>query len=56
MADVYLGSHVDWGLFFKSFPERASFSAYLDRVRARPAYQEAKAIDNKLIEEMQTHG
>jgi glutathione S-transferase len=55
MADVYVGSHVDWGLLFKSFPERDSFTAYVERVRARPAYQEAKAIDGKLIEEMQAH-
>ena len=56
MADVYVGSHVEWGLIFKSFPERASFSAYLERVRARPACQEAKQIDNKLIADMQSHG
>jgi len=55
MADVYVGSHVEWGMMFKSFPERASFSAYVERMRARPAYQEAKAIDNKLIAEMQAH-
>ena len=27
--------------------------AYAERVRSRPAYQEAKAIDNALIAEMQ---
>jgi glutathione S-transferase len=53
MADVYVGSHVDWGLLFKSFPERPSFTAYVERVRARPAYREAKEIDNQLIAEMQ---
>jgi len=53
MADVYLGSQVDWGLLFKSFPERDSFTAYAERVRARPAYQQGKAIDNALIAEMQ---
>lgn len=52
MADVYVGSHVDWGVGFKSLPERPEFTAYLDRVRARPAYAEAKAIDMKLIAEM----
>jgi glutathione S-transferase len=55
MADVYLGSHVEWGLVFKSFPERASFTGYLERVRERPAYREAKAIDNALIAEMQAN-
>ena len=39
-ADVYVGSQVNWGLMFKSIP-------------TRPAYQRAKAIDTKLMEEMQ---
>lgn len=56
MADVYVGSQVYWGLMFKSFPERASFAAYAERVRARPAYIEGKTIDNALIAEMQAKG
>lgn len=56
MADVYVGSQVDWGLAFKSFPETANFLAYAERVRARPAYIEAKAIDGALIAEMQAKG
>ena len=53
MADVYVGSQVWWGLEFGSMPDRGSFKAYRDRVRARPAADEAAAIDNKLIAEMQ---
>lgn len=53
MADVYVGSQVDWGLAFKSMPERPSFTAYAKRLREREGYQAAKAIDNALIEEMQ---
>lgn len=53
MADVYLGSQVDWGLAFKSLPDRPSFVAYAEHVRARPAYAEAKAIDMDLIAQMQ---
>jgi glutathione S-transferase len=56
MADVYVGSHVDWGMAFKSFPETNNFLAYAARVRTRPAYQEGKAIDNALIAEMQAKG
>ncbi len=56
MADVYVGSAIDWGLMFKSIPERPAFAAYAERFRARDAYREAKAIDNKLIEEMQANG
>jgi len=53
MADVYVGSHVDWGLQFGSIETRDSLSTYADRLRVRDAYQSAKAIDLKLIEEMQ---
>ena len=51
MADVYVGSQVDWGLTFGSIPPRPAFVAYADRLRARPAYIEAKAIDAALIAE-----
>ena len=53
MADVYVGSHVDWGQHFGTIPMRDSLTAYAERVRARDAYQAGKAIDNALIAEMQ---
>lgn len=53
MADVYVGSAVDWGLQFGSLPERDSFTAYAGRVREREAYRAGKAIDNALIAEAQ---
>ncbi|HYD25739.1 MAG TPA: glutathione S-transferase family protein [Croceibacterium sp.] len=53
MADVYVGSQVDWGLQFGTIPARDSLAAYAERVRARAAYQAGKAIDNALIAEMQ---
>jgi glutathione S-transferase len=53
MADVYLGSQVDWGLQFGTLPERASFKDYQATVQARDAYREAKAIDMGLIATMQ---
>lgn len=51
MADVYVGSQVDWGLTFGSIPPREAFVAYAERLQARPAYKAAKAIDNALIQE-----
>lgn len=54
MADVYVGSQVDWGIQFGSLPERESFVAYAERLRERDAYREAKAIDMKLIAEQQS--
>lgn len=56
MADVYVGAQIDWGLAFKSMPERDSLAAYAARIRERDAYQAAKAIDNALIEEMRRGG
>ena len=53
MADVYVGSQVDWGLQFGSIPERGSFVAYADRLRGRDGYKEAKAIDMALKAEAQ---
>ena len=48
-ADVFVGAQVDWGLAFNTLPDRPAFSAYAERLRARPAYIRAKAIDNDLI-------
>lgn len=51
MADVYVGSQVDWGLTFGSIPPNEAFVAYADRLQARDTYKAAKAIDNQLIED-----
>jgi glutathione S-transferase len=51
MADVYVGSQIDWGMNFGTIPPHPAFAAYAERFQARPGYKAAKAIDNKLIEE-----
>lgn len=38
-ADVVLGSGMQWGTFMKAVPERPEFTAYLGRLRQRPALQ-----------------
>ena len=48
-ADVYLGSHVSWGIQFKTIPETDNFNNYAARLQQRPAYQKAKSIDAQLI-------
>ncbi|WP_375289719.1 glutathione S-transferase family protein [Qipengyuania sp.] len=53
MADVYVGSQVDWGIAFGTLPERDVFTAYAERLRARDAYKAAKKIDTDLIAEAQ---
>ena len=54
MADVYVGSQVDWGLTFGTLPPNEAFAAYAERCQARDAYKAAKAIDGKLIEDSKT--
>lgn len=56
MADVYVGSQIDWGLQFGSIPTRPAFEAYAARLRERDAYKAAKAIDGQLIAEAQAKG
>lgn len=54
MADVYVGSQVDWGLGFGTIPSKPVFEDYAARLRERTAYKDAKAIDTKLIEDAQS--
>lgn len=48
-ADVYVGSQVDFGLAFKSIPERPAFTAWAERLRGREAYKRARAKDDALM-------
>lgn len=50
-ADVYVGSTIDWGLMFKTLPDRPAFQAYIAPMRERAAYKKAKAIDAALMPE-----
>ena len=54
MADVYVGSQIDWGLTFGSIPPRESFVAYAERLQARDHYKGAKGIDAALIAQAST--
>ena len=45
-ADVYVGSHIAWGLMFKSIPERPAFADYAARIHDRPAYRRATELDD----------
>ena len=52
-ADIYVGLQVDWGLQFGTLPSSPAFNAYAERLRERPNYKAAKAIDGALIAEAQ---
>jgi glutathione S-transferase len=56
MADVYVGSAVDWGLQFNSLPARASFERYAAVLRERDGYKSGKSIDTELIARAQAAG
>jgi glutathione S-transferase len=47
-ADVVVGSTLRWGMMFKLVPERSEFTAYTNRLAARPAFQRAEAKDKEL--------
>jgi glutathione S-transferase len=48
-ADVYVGSQIGWGLMFGTIDRRPAFTAYSDRLYARPAYLRATQIDDALV-------
>ena len=48
-ADVYVGSHIFWGLEFKSIEKRPAFVDYWSRLENRPARLRAAAIDEALM-------
>lgn len=55
-ADVYVGSHILWGMQFGTLPKRPEFEAYGQKLVERPAYKAAKAIDNELGAALATQG
>lgn len=42
-ADVYVGSHIGWGMQFGTLPRRPEFEAYWAGLRERPAHQRCEA-------------
>lgn len=48
-ADVYVGSHIGWGLQFGTLPKSKAFEDYFARASDRPAYRKANEIDDALM-------
>jgi glutathione S-transferase len=55
-ADVYVGSHIGWGMQFGTVEKRPAFERYWARISARPAALRAKEIDDRLVAEQQPTG
>ena len=52
-ADVYVGSHIGWGLAFGSIEKRQAFVDYFGRLAERDAYKRATALDDEAAKAMQ---
>ncbi|WP_129790824.1 glutathione S-transferase family protein [Sphingosinicella sp. CPCC 101087] len=52
-ADLYVGSHIGWGMQFGTIEKRPAFEDYVARIHARPAAARAAEIDDALIPEQQ---
>ena len=48
-ADVYVGSHINWGLQMKTLEERPAYLAYVSPLLERPAHRRATEIDDALV-------
>jgi glutathione S-transferase len=48
-ADVYVGSHIGWGLRFQTIDPRHVFAEYCGRLVNRPAAVRAREIDDDLM-------
>jgi glutathione S-transferase len=47
-ADVYVGSHIDFGMQFGTLEKRPAFERYHQRLASRPAAVRAKEIDDAM--------
>ncbi len=48
-ADVYVGSHIGWGMSYGAIEKRPAFERYFERLSTRPAAIRAREIDDALI-------
>ena len=55
-ADVYVGSHIGFGMRFGAIDQRPAFGRYWGLVSARPGAVRAREIDDKLVAERQKAG
>ena len=55
-ADVYVGSHIGFGMMFATIDRRPAFERYWSLIESRPAARRARAIDDKLVAEQRKAG
>jgi len=50
-ADVYVGSHIEWGMMFETLEPRPAFTRYVQRLQARKAAIKANELDDALLKQ-----
>jgi glutathione S-transferase len=51
-ADLYVGSHIGFGMMFGTVEKRPAFEHYWQRLSSRPAYARAKELDDAKAAEL----
>lgn len=51
-ADIYVGSHISWGMLFGTLEKRPAFTDYVQRLQARKACIRATELDDALAAEL----
>ena len=51
-ADLYVGSHIGFGMMFGTLEKRPAFEKYWQRVSSRPACLRAKELDDAQAAEL----
>ena len=46
-ADVYVGSHISWGMQFGTLPKHPEFLSYWEKLGGREAYKRANELDDQ---------
>jgi glutathione S-transferase len=49
-ADLYVGSHLNFGMMFGTIDKRPAFERYVGRLTARPAFARARQLDDGLMQ------
>lgn len=52
-ADIYVGSHIGWGMLFGTLEKRPAFTEYVQRLQAREASIRATQLDDELAKTLQ---
>jgi glutathione S-transferase len=55
-ADVYVGSHIGFGMMFGTIDKRPAFEKYWQRISSRPACVRAKELDEAAVKAMKRPG